>query len=70
MTLTWVHENLLGKIKKCPWDEGSRMLLGGKGLQPRLKAHDHKGNKLQHVPSLKHTPTSWENVKDLNSKHS
>jgi hypothetical protein len=46
------------------------MLLGGKGRQPRLKVHDHKGNKLQDVPSLKHTPTSWENVKDVNSKHS
>jgi len=49
--------------KKCPWDERSWMLLGGKGLQPRLMAHDHKKNKLQDVPSLKHTPTSWENVK-------
>jgi len=46
------------------------MLLGGKGLQPRLNAHDHKGNKLQDVLSLKHIPTSWENVKDVNSKHS
>lgn len=70
MTLTWVHDHLLGKTKECPWDEGSWMLLGGKGLQLRLKAHDHKKNKLQDVPSLKHTPTSCENVKDVNSKRS